>query len=352
MKVTILKNEDPDSSKKWEISCRKANIDFDVIDLTSWNWYELIKHSNSDIFLLKPPGETYKFKQLYDERLYVVSTVMHKFVFPSFKEVYIYENKRMLSAFLKGGDIPMPETHVFYNRDEALNFADSAKMPIVGKTGIGASGTGVRIIRSKSELKAYIGSAFGKGIKRRLGPNRNTGNIKSWSKKAYASPEFFLKKIKKYLEIYKDAQKGFVILQEYTPHEFEWRIVKIGDSWFGHQKVKRGDKASGTKGIDYVAPPFALLDFCRKICEAHQFYTMAIDIFEHPEKGYVVNELQTIFGHVQDYIMEVEGKIGRYIYKNDTWVFEEGDFNTNESYDLRLETAIKLYNETNPGTGT
>lgn len=343
MKVTILRNEDPDSSKKWEISCTKANINFEVIDLTSWDWYEQIKQSDSDIFLLKPPGETNKFKQLYDERLYVVSYVMKKFVFPSFKEVYIYENKRMLSAFLKGASIPMPVTHVFYNKGEAFAFAERASIPIVGKTNIGASGTGVKIFHSRNELKRYIRKAFGQGIKRRLGPNRNTGNLKSWSKKAFASPSYFSKKLKKYIEIYKDSQKGFVLLQEYTPHDYEWRIVKIGESWFGHQKVKRGEKASGTKGIDYVAPPIPLLDFCKGVCDLHGFTSMAIDIFEHPTKGYVVNELQTIFGHVQDYIMELDGKIGRYAYRNGHWVFEPGDFNANESYDLRLETAIALY---------
>jgi len=343
MKVTILRNEDKASSKKWEISCKKANIYFDVIDLTSWNWYEQMKRSNSDIFLLKPPGETYKFKQLYDERLYVISTVMNKFVFPTFNEVYIYENKRMLSAFLKGASIPMPDTHVFYEKRDALAFVETVSLPIVGKTCIGASGTGVKIIHSKSELKKYIRRAFGKGIKRRLGPNRNTGSVNSWTKKAFASPSFFWRKLKKYIEIYKDSQKGFVLLQEYIPHDYEWRIVKIGESWFGHQKVKSGEMASGTKGIDYIAPPIALLEFCKGICDQHGFTSMAIDIFEHPSKGYVVNELQTIFGHVQDYIMEVDGQIGRYIYRNSQWVFESGDFNANESYDLRLEAAIALY---------
>jgi len=345
MKVTILRNEDPASSKKWEISCAKVNIDFDVIDLTSWDWYDQLKQSDSNIFLLKPPGETYKFKHLYDERLYVVSAVMNKFVFPSFKEVYIYENKRMLSAFLKGASIPLPGTHVFYDKGEAFAFAETASLPIVGKTSIGASGTGVKIIHSKIELKKYIRKAFGKGIKRRLGPNRNTGNVKSWSKKAFASPSYFWEKLKKYIEIYQDSQKGFVLLQEYIPHDYEWRIVKIGESWFGHQKVKSGEMASGTKGIDYVTPPIPLLEFCKDVCDQHNFNSMAIDIFEHPTKGYVVNELQTIFGHVQDYIMELDGKTGRYIFSDNQWIFEEGNVNTNESYDLRLETALKLYSD-------
>ena len=340
-KVTILRNENTDSSKRWETSCKNANIEYNIIDLTSHNWYKQVLNDDADCFLLKPSGETFKYKTLYDERLYVISQVMKRKVYPSFKEVLIYENKRMLASFLQGANIPMPETTIFYNKSEALCFANKTSLPIVAKTGIGASGTGVKIIKTKFNLVKYINQAFGKGIKRRLGPNRNTGNINSWSKKAYANPSFFVRKIKKYLEIYKDTQKGFLILQEYIPHDYEWRIVKIGDSWFGHQKVKDGEMASGTKGIDYIPPPQDLLDFCKKICDENDFSCMAIDIFEHPTKGYVVNELQTIFGHVQDFILQIDGKIGRYIYNNG-WVFEEGNFNTNESYDLRLKHALNM----------
>jgi hypothetical protein len=41
--------------------------------------------------------------------------------------------------------------------------------------------------------------------------------------------------------------------------------------------------------------------------------------------------------------MLVDGKPGRYIWINNTWVFEEGDFNQNESYNLRVEHIIKKY---------
>ena len=56
------------------------------------------------------------------------------------------------------------------------------------------------------------------------------------------------------------------IRDRYIPHDFEWRCVRIGDSYFAHRKRKLGDKASGTKGIDYVNPPESLLDFTRDLC--------------------------------------------------------------------------------------
>ncbi|HQJ82948.1 MAG TPA: hypothetical protein PLM01_10610, partial [Bacteroidales bacterium] len=106
---------------------------------------------------------------------------------------------------------------------------------------------------------------------------------------------------------------------------------------------KYKEKASGSKGIDYVNPPLSLLNFIKQICDRSDFNFMALDLFEDGKGGYLINELQTIFGHVQDYILEVDRKPGRYLFINGEWVFESGDFNMNESYDLRLESAIKLF---------
>ena len=153
-----------------------------------------------------------------------------------------------------------------------------------------------------------------------------------------------MKKVKEYSERNKDSESGYVLFQEYIEHNFEWRCVKIGESFFAYKKLKIGQQASGAKQFDYDAPPIELLDFTRNLCEKHDFNFMAVDMFYTGQKIYV-NELQTIFGHKSPYICKVNGKPGRYTCKNDKWLFEEGNFNTNESYDLRIETAINLFNK-------
>jgi len=72
---------------------------------------------------------------------------------------------------------------------------------------------------------------------------------------------------------------------------------------------------------------------------------MAVDLFEDGRGGYLVNEMQCIFGHVQDYICAQDNEPGRFILKEDSWVFEKGNFNTNLSYDLRLENLIGLLDD-------
>lgn len=139
-----------------------------------------------------------------------------------------------------------------------------------------------------------------------------------------------------------DVQKGVILLQRYIPHEFEWRCVKIGDSYFAYKKLKVGQTASGSKQFDYGPPPFEILDFTKDLCAKFGFNFMAVDLFYNHE-NILVNELQTIFGHTNPFICKVNDKTGRYILINDQWIFEEGDFNSNESYDLRLKTSIDLF---------
>jgi len=347
MKVAILRNEDPNSSKKWSISCEKFKIAYDIIDLSSKDWLKKIKECEYDFFLLKPPGILSHYKTLYDERLYIISKVLRYITFPSYEECLIYENKKFLSYYLKARDIPHPQTNVFYKKEEALEFINSSSYPIISKTSIGASGSGVQVLNSRGISRKYIDRAFsGRGIKRRFGPNRVIGTPAKWIRKALNSPDYLKNKVMEYLGIYSHGERDFVIFQEYIPHDFEWRAVRIGESYFVHKKIKYKNKASGSKGIEYVDPPESILNFTRDLCEKCNFNFMAVDLFEDKSGGYLVNELQTIFGHVQDYIMTVNNIPGRYIYKNDKWTFEPGDFNTNESYDLRLMAAIELYEQT------
>ncbi|MFA5570230.1 MAG: hypothetical protein WC990_02170 [Sphaerochaetaceae bacterium] len=346
MLVGILRGENPEGGDKWQLACNKKGIEADVIDLTSADALSLVMNKPYGLFLLRPPGSIERFKNLYDERLYHITRALKTPMFPTFFENYIYENKKSLSAFLTLEGIPHPKTDVFYRYEEVKEFLDVAKYPIVAKTSIGAASSGVKILRNKEEAHRYCKQAFvGKGIKRRFGPNKYVGTPQSWFTKTINDPQFFKRKLLGYFKAYGEVQKGYVILQEYVEHEFEWRVAKIGDSYFAYKKFKVGDIASGTKNLGFGEPPHDLLDFVRDISEKYGILTAAFDIFESGGR-YLINEIQTIFGHKFDHILEVDGEPGRYIYDSGKWVFEEGMFNSNESYDLRLEAALIQYNKT------
>jgi len=344
MLVVILKNENADSHQKWQNACESYGINFVVVDILRADFLDCLKAINPTFCLAQPPGMVLLYKRMFDERIFAIENYLGIKVFPAYHEIAIHENKNALAYFLEANDIPHPKTMVFYSKKEALDYIKTAKLPLVAKTTIGAAGSGVKILINRKQALKYAKIAFSKGISRRFGPNKKTGTPKSWFMKAVKSPDYFFSKLKEYKSRARDLQYGYIILQEYIEHNYEWRCVKIGESFFAYKKLKIGDKASGSKQFDYGEPPIEILDFTRNLCNNHNFSFMAIDLFYVNGKIYV-NELQTIFGHKNSFICMVREQKGRYLYRNGNWSFEAGDFNTNESYNLRLSHILSLYNE-------
>ncbi len=341
-KLVILANETKGDEHLWELACKQNNqILYRIVDLTKNTWLSDIQSLPFDYLLAKPGGLTSPFKQLYDERIFILSEELNYKIFPTPKEIFIYENKRFLSFWLRAHNIPHPKTDVYYSFEEGKAHIALNKETIVAKTNIGASGSGVKILTSQEEKLNYIKSVFyGKGAPQRSGPNFEKGGLLKRGFHYVLHPAEIKKKLNIYKTVQSNPQKGFVIFQEYIPHDFEWRVVRIGDSFFAHKKLKLGEKASGGLQKGYENPPLSLLSFVKEITDKHGFYSQAVDIFETPDGKYLVNEMQCIFGQSDAYQMKVDNKIGRYIYKNNSWIFEEGDFAKNACYDLRLEFVI------------
>jgi hypothetical protein len=342
----ILKNESPDDHLPWIDACKlfPDKLTFEILDLTKNDWLDhLLNLPTVECLLAKPGGLTAPFKQLYDERIIILAKELGFTIYPSLDEILIYENKRYLSYWLKAHGVPHPATYVFYNKDEAENFINNTSFPVVAKKNIGASGSGVEILKSKTDALKYIHNAFKHGVSSQTGPRLDKGKLFSRAWRKLTHPSELKKRISIYKNIANDLQTGFVIFQEFIYHDFEWRVVRIGESFFAHKKIVRNEKASGLLLKGYENPPFELLNFVKEITDKFSFYSQAADIFESPG-GYLINELQCIFGQSDPYQMLVNGKPGRYIYKNDRWVFEEGMFNTNKSYDLRMKSILEKGN--------
>jgi glutathione synthase/RimK-type ligase-like ATP-grasp enzyme len=347
VKVVILKNELNDDHLLWEKACvlHSNEVSYRTVDLTKNHWLEEIQAKPFDYLLSKPGAFTSALKQLYDERIYILGNILNYKIYPRENEVFIYENKRFLSYFLKANSINHPKTNVYYFKNEALNDLQYLKFPIVAKTNIGASGRGVVVLKTEDDAKIYIQNVFsGKGATKSTGPNFSKGGILKRGSYYILNPSKILKKLDFYKSINNDVQKDFLIFQEYIPHEFEWRVVRIGDSFFAHKKLKLGEKASGSLLKNYDTPPTELFDFVKKITDTHKFFSQAIDIFQVGEL-FFVNEMQCIFGQSDSFQMMVEGKIGRYRNIENKWKFEEGDFNQLECYSLRIQHIINKFQD-------
>lgn len=329
---------------QWVAACgnRSDLINYVHIDISRSNWLDQIITLDLDGLLTTPPNLTMALKSMYDERLEILCNEINLPIYPSLIENKIYENKRYLSYWLEANNIPHPKTYIFYQEKEALEFISNYNRPLVGKTNIGASGRGVKILKNRHTQSQYVRASFKNGAPREIGPNWKKKGIIKRAIGKLMDPAALKSKIKQYRTERSEVQKDFVILQQHIPHSFEWRCVCIGSSYFAHKKLVQKDKASGSLLKGYEKPPAELLDFCRQIMVKHNLWSQAIDIFVTSDGQFLVNEMQCIFGQSDPHQMLVDGVPGRYCYQHGTWRFESGDFNQHESFDLRLEHFIKL----------
>lgn len=331
--ISVVNN---DSHKKYVAACEHYDIDYVLINFMGDNWMNEVISANIDGMLLYPLVNTQYNKDGFDERVYFLEKLLKIPTYPSFNELYIYENKTTMAFWLMANNIPHAETHLFFNKEEAKKFVDSAKYPLVFKTKIGSAGIGVKFIKNKRQAKRLIRKMFPLR-KYYFVPMINTGFTRVLRSKRNPL---------KIAPLINDKQFGFVMFQEKIQDiKWEWRLIKIGDSYFGHQKLEYKGKHSGSSRVGWAKPPEVLLNLIKNICEIGEFNSMNVDVFETKDGKFYVNELQTIFGSYDNSQMYIDGKPGRYRYINNEWVFEEGYFNQNGSMNLRVEDFIRILKE-------
>lgn len=330
MKLGILKSfkEIDHLIQSYVDACDALGIKYVIIDLLGNNWLDEIKNSGVDGFLVRIKGNIPEQKSLYDERLMIINEDLGIPIYPSRKELFLYENKRMYAYWLQANNFPFVDTYVFYKKKQALAFLRDAELPLVLKTNGGASSSGVDIIRSKTLAASIIHRVFGF-----FDARMSFGKL-HWSQKwIIPVPKFGM------------VQKHYLIIQRFIPIKWEWRIIKIGNSYFGHQKLLKGDFASGSDLVGWVEPPKELLFLIKDVCEKGKFDSMAMDVLESIEGQFYINELQSLFGSFLPYQMKINGIPGRFILKNGEYIFEEGEFNKFGSNLLRVEDFVNKLNQ-------
>ena len=294
-------------------SAQLLKIDYEIIDPQSHDFFNLLKIGRYDFVLARPIHELSLIRRMYSEKVAVLHRDGNSRVFPSEQELAFYESKRQLIYFLQYHDIPHPRSVVIYNKQSALDYIETRDCALVFKTDCGAAAVGVEYAMHKAEAHALIRTFF---------------------------DDFYINKDP---FDYRDIDWGYVIIQDYIERAREFRIIKIGDSWFGHEKAKRSDQSfmSGSGLNKWTTPTLELLDFCHDIAHRFGFLTMCFDIFLDEFSCLYVNELQCWFGSYNPSQMYVDGTPGRYIKKSSKWEFEAGYFNINASMTLRLISCIE-----------
>ena len=325
-------------------SCEELGVDYRIVDLCSANWLINVKDADDcDGFYASSTAISQELKNIQDERLYFVSELMHKPIYPDYLGLFIHENKRNMAAWLELNEYPHAKTLVFTQREECDDYLSKCQYPIVVKANVGAAASKVRIVKSRTRaLRMSHKALFSIQKMERNGIYRTLYKLHGGLVYGAKTRLGNFPRIPDRL----NPQKYYFIVQEYIPDViYEWRILKIGDSYFGHQKLMKGRYASGSGLVGWVDPPKELLMMVKDLCEKGGFPCMDVDIFETKDGQYCINELQAFFGSYANYQMSIDGHHGRYVWRDDNFHFEEGDYNVYGSTKLKIEHFIKLLDQ-------
>jgi hypothetical protein len=299
---------------KWYVAaCRELGLSYRILDLSDNEWIEHVTASGCDAFLAWPSSHLRAWRDLFDDRLRLMEYELGLTVYPAYRETWMYENKRRTCDWLATKGVPHPKTWIFYERALALEFAAKTELPIVVKTSLGASHSGVWIVRDRAALQRQVRRALTRGLLAR-GQHRS------------------------------ETEAGFILMQQYLPDAREWRMVRIGNSFFGHPKGRVGEFHSGSGKVEWAAPETRHLDLLKQVTDLGGFTSMDVDIFETRDGQLLVNELQTVFGAGFSVDQaRVNGRAGRFVYQGgaEPWRFEAGGFARNACANARVEYLLQ-----------
>ena len=257
MRIAIIKSSIgiQDFTHRWIDFCRLRSIDFEVYEIR--NRLNLAELSGFDIVLWHVSHANY-FDKRYGYDILRSLELSDIDVFPSSKDLWLFDNKLSQFIALRLLDISTPASEIIFELGEALDFANKAKYPFVFKLKGGASSSNVRLVRNKAMAYYLALRCFSFGFR----PFNRLG-IFLVSLKSITTGRFNLKKLlvdlikiivpSKY-ERLAGREKGYFYVQEFIANNTsDIRVIVINSRAFAIRRyVRPGDfRASGSGLIDY-----------------------------------------------------------------------------------------------------
>ena len=246
-------------SDRWCEYCALHKISYKELNMFDTDFIEQLKKYNIKGFLFHLPLFDLK-AQLFSS--YIVRSVelIGVRVFPSNEGFWHFDDKIAQKYLFESFDVPMCKTWVFFDREQALNWAEKTSYPKIFKLRRGAGSHNVKMINSSSQAKKIIHKMFDAGIKPVSGILTDYKTAiykhnkqKDWMGVAKRLPST-LANIKK-MKMSIPNEKGYAYFQDYLPdNDYDTRITVVGDRAYAFRRFTRpGDfRASGSGRIDWT----------------------------------------------------------------------------------------------------
>ena len=148
-------------SRDWIEYCRKNGIDFKIVNCNSSDVIEQVK--DCDILMWHFHQALFQDSISARQVLYSIQQ-SGKRVFPDFYTAWHFDGKIGQKYLLEAIGAPHPETWVFYDRKEALEWAYMTEFPKVFKLRNGAGSRNVLLVKSRNKAINLIRKSFSRWV--------------------------------------------------------------------------------------------------------------------------------------------------------------------------------------------
>ena len=257
MKVGILK---PFRGTNYSmLGVYKKVLDFNGIEYIELNINDddfWVKLKSCNLFLAKF-AQIDDDLQLMSEILPVINIYLKIPCFPNYNTAWHYDDKVKQYYLLKQCNFPVVDSFIFWDKKDAINWAETTHYPVIFKLKGGSGSANVSLIKDKGKAKRIIKKSFNKGIH----PHWYdlSGKLKAYNWDFKKISKYLLKPyLKKYFEKVNafpnyNRHKNYVYFQKYMPdNSFDTRVTILGDRAWAFKRFNRKNdfRASGSNMYD------------------------------------------------------------------------------------------------------
>ncbi len=283
------------SFPKYERFLKENNISYEYYDPYTSDWME--KAKQFDLVIWRTDS-TPSAQSIAESKIYILEK-MGKKCFPSYDEVWSYEDKIRASYLYELYNFPSIPTFISHSKKDTLSYLKGASYPIISKISTGSSSYGVDKIENFSEAKKIVNQVFSyKG------------------KKTYFD----------YIN-----QKDYVYFQDFIDDAtYDLRIMCVGNSLFGYYRYpNKGDfRASGAGNYEKKEIPVEALELAYNVKEKFGTTFLATDLlYSTKHSKFLIIESSIFIGVDTCEQLSINGVAGRYKrYETNKYTFEPGKF--------------------------
>lgn len=281
---------------KYERFLKSNNIAYEYFDPYASDWIEKAKKFDLIIWHTESDPAT----QMHAEgKVYTLQNLLNVKVFPTFNELWGYENKINSHYQYKAFGLPEIPTFVSHSKLDAIKYVEQCRFPIISKIATGSSSYGVEKIKSKRQALKLINDVF------------------SYKGRKTYFPYF--------------AQKDYVYFQEFIETaEYDLRVISIGDKLLGYYRYpNKGDfRASGAGNYEKKEIPLEALKLAYQTKEAFGATCLATDmVFCKERNQFLIIESSIFIGVDTCEQLVIDGVPGVYIRRAENdYAFEPGRY--------------------------